>query len=190
MADLALRGRFLALGGGAASPAQIRGGAGVVGSYPPDMTFEIFKFVHLLGVISLLGNVTVTSAWKVLSDRTRDPVIIARAQRLVTLTDWAFTFWGILLLLVGGYGAAWVAGMDVLRDRWIVLSEISFVLAGMLWLCVLVPIQVKQARMARRFVAGVPIPEAYFALSRWWIAVGLLATVPLLAAMWFMVAKG
>ena len=154
------------------------------------MAYDIFKFLHLLGVIFLLGNVTVTSAWKVLSDRTCDPVIIARAQRLVTLTDWAFTFWGILLLVVGGYGAAWVAGMDVLRDRWIVLSEIGFLLAGMLWLCVLVPIQVKQARLARGFAAGGPIPAVYFVLSRWWIAVGLVATVPLLAAMWFMVAKG
>lgn len=154
------------------------------------MSYEAFKFMHLLGVIFLLGNVTVTSAWKVLSDRTRDPVIIARAQRLVTLTDWAFTFWGILLLVVGGYGAAWVAGMDVLRDDWIVWSEIAFVLAGVLWLGVLVPIQVRQARMARGFAAGTPIPEAYFVLSRWWIVVGLLATVPLVAAMWFMVAKG
>lgn len=154
------------------------------------MTYEILKFLHLLGVIFLLGNVTVTSAWKVLSDRTRDPVIIARAQRLVTLTDWAFTFWGILLLVVGGYGAAWVAGMDVLRDRWIVLSEIGFVLAGVLWLFILVPIQVKQGRMARGFAGGGPIPEAYWVLSRWWIVVGLVATVPLVAAMWFMVAKG
>ena len=154
------------------------------------MAYEIFKFLHILGVVFLLGNVTVTSAWKVLSDRTRNPVIIAQAQRLVTLTDWAFTFWGVLLLVVGGYGAAWVAGMDVLRDRWIVLSEIGFVLAGVLWLGVLVPIQVKQARMARGFADGGPIPEAYWRLSRWWIAVGLVATVPLVAAMWFMVAKG
>jgi uncharacterized membrane protein len=154
------------------------------------MAYEIFKFLHILGVVFLLGNVTVTSAWKVLSDRTRDPRIIARAQRLVTLTDWAFTFWGILLLIVGGYGAAWVAGMDVLRDRWIVLSEIGFVLAGILWLFILVPIQVKQARMAKGFADGRPIPEAYWALSRWWIVVGLVATVPLVAAMWFMVAKG
>ena len=153
------------------------------------MAYEVFKFLHILGVVFLLGNVTVTSAWKVLSDRTRDPIIIARAQRLVTLTDWAFTFWGVILLVVGGYGAAWVAGMDVLRDRWIVLSEIGFVLAGALWLGVLVPIQVRQARLARGFAAGGPIPELYWRLSRWWIAVGLVATVPLVAAMWFMVAK-
>lgn len=153
------------------------------------MAYDVLKFFHILGVIFLLGNVTVTSAWKVLSDRTRDPIIIARAQRLVTLTDWAFTFWGIGLLMVGGYGAAWVAGMDVLREEWLVKAEIGFVIAGALWLCVLVPIQMRQARMARGFAAGGPIPDAYWALSRAWIAVGLAATVPLVAAMWFMVAK-
>lgn len=154
------------------------------------MSYEVFKFLHILGVIFLLGNVTVTSAWKVLSDRTRNPVIIARAQRLVTLTDWAFTLWGILLLVVGGYGAAWVADMDVLRDDWIVKSEIGFLVAGVLWLGILVPIQLKQARLARGFSDGGEIPAQYWTLSRAWIVVGLLATVPLVAAMWFMVAKG
>lgn len=154
------------------------------------MSYDVLKLLHLLGVVLLLGNVTVTSIWKLYADRTRDPVVIAFAQRLVTITDWFFTFWGIVLLVVGGYGAAWVLGADVLRDDWIVWSEVMFALAGLIWLGLLVPIQVRQARMARGFVAGGEIPEAYWRLGRLWIIWGLIATVPLVAATWLMLRKG
>jgi uncharacterized membrane protein len=153
------------------------------------MAYDIYKLVHLLGVILLVGNVTVTSIWKLYADRTRDPRIIAFAQRLVTITDWFFTFWGIVLLVVGGFGAAWDAGMDPLRDDWLVWSEIQFVLAGAIWLVVLVPIQIRQARLVRGFAAGGSIPEEYWTLGRRWITWGLVATIPLVGALWTMVAK-
>ena len=154
------------------------------------MAYDTFKLLHLLGVILLVGNVTVTSVWKLYADATRDPAVIIFAQRLVTVTDWFFTFWGIVLLIAGGYGAAWIGGMDVLRDDWIVTSEMLFAAAGVIWLGVLVPIQVRQARMARGFAPGAPIPEGYWRLGRLWIAFGLLATVPLVAATWVMLRKG
>jgi uncharacterized membrane protein len=154
------------------------------------VTYDVLKLLHLLGVVLLVGNVTVTSIWKLYADGTRDPVVIGFAQRLVTITDWFFTFWGIVLLVGGGYGAAWVAGMDVLRDDWLVASEALFVAAGVIWLFLLVPIQVKQARLARGFARGGTIPEAYWRLSRWWIIWGAVATVPLVAALWVMLRKG
>ena len=138
----------------------------------------------------LLGNVTVTSIWKLYADRTRDPAIIAFAQRLVTITDLFFTLWGVLLLVLGGFGAAWVAGLDLLRDNWIAWSIAMFGISGAVWLGVLVPIQVRQARMARIFGAGAPIPPGYWRLSRRWITGGLVATAPLLVATWLMLRKG
>ncbi|MDN3568373.1 DUF2269 family protein [Paeniroseomonas aquatica] len=153
------------------------------------MAYDVWKLVHLLGVILLVGNVTVTSIWKLYADRTRDPRIIGFAQRLVTVTDWFFTFWGILLLVAGGYGAAWVAGMDPLRDGWLVWSEVQFVAAGVIWLTVLVPIQVRQARMARVFATTGEIPAEYWRAGRRWIIWGLIATIPLVGALWTMVAK-
>lgn len=151
--------------------------------------YNIMKLLHLLGVVLLLGNVTVTSIWKLYADATQDLKVIAFAQRLVTVTDWFFTFWGIVLLIIGGYGAAWIAGLDVLRDDWIVWSEILFLLAGLIWLLLLVPIQIKQARMARAFVTTGHVPESYRRLGRLWIIGGLAASVPLVAATWIMVAK-
>lgn len=154
------------------------------------MGYDVLKLLHLLGVILLVGNVTVTSIWKLYADGTRNPVVIGFAQRLVTITDWFFTFWGIVLMVAGGYGAAWLAGMDVLRDDWLVWSEAMFVAAGVIWLGLLVPIQLKQARLARGFAAGGPIPEGYWRLGRQWILWGSVATLPLVAACWVMLRKG
>ncbi len=39
---------------------------------------------------------------KVMADRTRNPVIIAFAQRQVTLTDYIFTGGGVVLILSNG----------------------------------------------------------------------------------------
>ena len=59
-----------------------------------------------------------------------------------------------------------------------------------IWLFLLVPIQIRQARLARGFADGGPIPEDYRRLGRLWIAWGLVATVPLVAATWIMLRKG
>lgn len=121
-------------------------------------SYGAFKIVHLLGIILLVGNVTVTACWKFYADRTRDPVVIGFSQRLVVVTDWAFTFWGILLTIIGGYGATWVAEIDPFRTGWVLWPEILFAASGGVWLLVLLPIQIRQARQARSFVAGSTIP--------------------------------
>ena len=91
--------------------------------------------------------------------------------------------------MIGGYGMAAAAGWDLLRTPWLVWSQIFFVTAGVIWLAIIVPIQRAQARLARAFTAGGAVPDAYRALSRRWLLWGLVSTVPLVAAMWLMIAK-
>jgi len=153
------------------------------------MTYEAAKFVHVLGVILLLGNVTATAIWKFFADRTGDPKIVGFAQRLITLTDWSLTFWGVLLTIGGGYAAAVIGQLDLLSDRWLVIGQILFVVSGAMWLAILVPLQVRMARLSRQFQTDSDIPRAYLTASRAWYIVGLTSTVPLVAAMWVMIAK-
>lgn len=153
------------------------------------MSYTLFKTLHILGVVILVGNVTVTSVWKVLADHTRQPSIIAFAQKLVTYTDWAFTVSGVVLIIVGGYGMAWVAGLNIFDVGWLFWSQVWFYAAGFVWLLILIPIQVAQARQARQFVDGRPIPLSYRMLGWLWIAVGILSTLPLVRVLYLMVAK-
>lgn len=151
--------------------------------------YDILKFLHITGIVMLMGNITATAIWKFFADRTGDARIIAFAQRLVTITDWSLTFWGIILTIGGGYGAAYVGGLDLTDDSWLLWSQALFVVAGLIWLGLLVPIQIRQARVAKGFAEGGEIPASYRRDSRNWIIWGLVATVPLVAATWLMVAK-
>lgn len=153
------------------------------------MSYEVLKFLHITGVVMLMGNITVTAIWKFFADRTNDARIIAFAQKLVTYTDWSMTAWGAGLIMIGGYGMAVVAGHDLLGTGWLLWSQILFALAGLIWLAAIVPIQMRQARMARDFAGGATVPEAYRQQSRRWLGWGLVSTVPLVAATWLMTAQ-
>lgn len=153
------------------------------------MTYETAKFIHIIGIVILVGNVTATSIWKLFADRTGEARIVAFAQRLVTLTDWSLTFWGVVLTMGGGYAAAVIGRFDLLADGWLVMGQGLFLLSGALWLGVLVPLQMRMARMARQFATDGEVPRAYIRASRMWFVVGIASTVPLVAAAWVMVAK-
>lgn len=153
------------------------------------MTYSLFKAVHIVGVIILVGNVTVSFIWKVHADRTRDPIVVAFAQRLVTWTDWAFTAGGALLILAGGYGMVVLADLDPTRTGWLLWSQIWLYAIGMVWLFVLIPLQIAQARQARAFEVSGKIPDSYWRLCRYWNLVGIAITVPFLYVLYLMIVR-
>src|SRR2546430_10036329 len=85
-----------------------------------------------------LGNLIVTAVWKVLADRTRQVDVTAYAQRLVTVTDIAFTAPGAILSrsLVASSPAMWAASQG---PGWLTTGVILFALSGVIWLTILVP---------------------------------------------------
>ncbi len=151
--------------------------------------YNALKTVHLLGVVLLVGNVTVTAYWKLRADLSRDPRIIAHAQGNVTVADWLWTLLGIVMVMAGGYGAAWLGGISLFKEAWMVWGQALFALSGLMWIGLIVPIQARQAKAARLFEATGVIPESYWPLARWWMFWGVVATIPLLGAMWVMVTK-
>jgi uncharacterized membrane protein len=151
--------------------------------------YTFFKTVHLIGVVVLIGNVTITAYWKVLADRTRDVRLIAHAQHGVTVADWIFTLPAIILVLVGGYGAAAVGGLPFNGPAWLVTGQLLFAVSGLIWVGILVPIQIRQARTARSLTEDNALPEQYLRDGRNWLIWGIAATVPLVAAIYVMVAK-
>jgi uncharacterized membrane protein len=114
---------------------------------------------------------------------------MAFAQWLVTVTDFSFTLSGGFLMVVGGYGAAYVGHLSLVETPWLVIGQMMMALAGAVWLGILVPIQVRQARWAQDFAVIGEVSAEYRQDSRTWLVWGLLSTVPLLAGLYVMVAK-
>jgi len=150
---------------------------------------EAWLFLHVLGVILFLGNIVVTAMWKVLADRTKSPPVIAYAQRLVTITDVTFTTTGVILIIVAGQVLAGDYGGVFSGPSWLTWGWSLFIAAGVVWLAVLVPIEVQQERLARRFRDGGEIPDRYWRLSKLWAVSGGLATVLPLVTLYLMVFK-
>jgi uncharacterized membrane protein len=150
--------------------------------------YTAFKIVHMAGIVLFLGNIIVTGVWKAMADRTGNPAVIGFAQRLVTLTDWVFTFGGAMLVLAGGLGMAGAAGYD-LQSGWLFLGLSLFTASGVIWAVILIPVQIRQARLAHAFESGGEVPAVYWRLNRHWYIWGILATVIPLANLYVMVAK-
>lgn len=153
------------------------------------MNYSVFKLMHLLGVVLLLGNIVVTAAWKVAADRHGGPTVVAFAQRMVALTDFIFTLPGILLTLVGAHGMGWLGGFSLWQSGWLAWGHALFILSGVIWLVVLVPTQVQQGRLAASFATSPSIPARYWQLNRRWIGWGIAATALPLVNLGLMVLK-
>lgn len=151
------------------------------------MLYDIAKFLHVTGVAMLMGNITVTAIWKFFADGDGRPEVLGFAQKLVTYTDWSMTVWGVVLIMSSGYFMAVSAGYNLL-EGWLLWSQVLFVTSGMMWLLAIVPIQIRQARLAKTFPER-GVQDDYRALSRRWLVWGLISTVPLVAATWLMVVK-
>ena len=153
------------------------------------MSYTAFKLIHLLGVVLLLGNIIVTAAWKLAADRHGNPVVVAFSQRMVALTDFAFTLPGAALTLVGAHGMGWLGGFSLWQPGWLAWGHALFIVSGVIWLVVLVPTQVQQGRLAASFATSTTIPPRYWQLNRRWIVWGIAATLLPLVNMGLMVLR-
>ena len=147
------------------------------------------KRFNIFGVVIFIENIIIKSWWKVMADRTKNKQIIAFAQRQVTITDYLFTFGGVLLILVTGIGNAVIHEMDFLAIKWLAWGYWLFVASGIIWVTILLPVPIKQAKMAKLFSADQDIPELYWKLGRIWMIFGTLATLLPLANIYWMVFK-
>ena len=152
--------------------------------------YAVFKLLHILGVVILVGNVTVTAVWKVFADRTRDSGVVRFAQTLVTYTDWTLTLGGATLVALGGYGMLMNAKIALGASRWLVIGQGMFVLSGLIWVAILIPIQRQQSKLVAAFGAsGTQVSDVYWKLGRRWILWGVIGTIPLVIALGVMVMK-
>lgn len=150
---------------------------------------NIFLFIHVLGVVFLLGNAFTVTFWKLRSDYGNALSQKLQTAKNIMLLDYIFTLPAIVMILVSGHVLAHQAGYSVFAWSWLGISYGLFMLSGIIWLFALLPLQVRLIREARISCAQQALTPAYKRASRSWNVYGVLATAAPIAAMILMVWK-
>jgi uncharacterized membrane protein len=152
------------------------------------MEYVIVKWLHILSSTMLFGTGLGSAFYMFFASRTRDARAVAVVVRYVVIADWAFTTPTIILQPLTGFYLVRLVSFP-LTSTWIVGSIALYLLAGACWLPV-VWMQIRMRNMAREAAAsGGELPDRYWRLLRWWVALGIVAFVALVAVFYLMVAK-
>lgn len=147
------------------------------------MLYLLLKLIHIGGVVLFLGNITVGVFWKSFADRTRNMPIMASTMDGIIAADKVFTIPGIMILLVGGLGAAYVGGIPILSTGWLLWGIIAFVLSGLAF----GPLSRAQKRISVAAHAG--NVQEYEELSKSWTLWGSIALAFPIVAFVLMILK-
>lgn len=148
------------------------------------------KILHVAAVVIFLGNITTGIFWKMHGDRTGDPRIVRHTLAGIIAADALFTIPSVVLILVGGIGAAIVGGLPLLRTSWILAGIILFTISGIAFMARLVPLQRQMLQLARMGEeTGSFDWSRYRALSRQWNIWGSVALLTPVLALIAMIAK-
>ena len=154
------------------------------------MSYIAYKFLHIAAVILFLGNIVTGLFWKAHGDRSADPRIIAHTLEGIIRSDRWFTVPCIVVILIGGFGAASKGGLPMLRTGWIFWSIVLFTLSGIAFSARVAPLQKQLAALAESGAASGSFDWAlYRTLSRRWEWWGVFALLTPVAATVLMVFK-
>jgi uncharacterized membrane protein len=152
------------------------------------MTYDILRFLHVIGATVLLGTGAGIALFMVISNRSKDAALIAHVAGIVVLADTVFTATAALFQPITGYLLAREVGWPVLHG-WVAWSLALYVFVGLFWLPVVwMQIQMRDLAIAARD-ADAPLPARYHRLYRWWFGFGFPAFAAVLAILWLMLTK-
>tara|TARA_E500000318_G_scaffold29062_1_gene29080 strand:+ start:174 stop:641 length:468 start_codon:yes stop_codon:yes gene_type:complete len=155
------------------------------------MEYFTVKFIHVLGVVLFLGNIIVSAVWKMQADRTRNPVIIVFACRLVNMTDFLFTAFGSALIVIGGIGLFHATGIALSDAPHLTIGISLFGMAAVLWITGLLPLQIYMSKLAERAVSegATGMPQSYEKCRKLWNIIGVTAVLLPMGALYFMIYR-
>lgn len=152
------------------------------------MTYELLRFAHVIGATVLLGTGAGIAFFMVMSNRSKDPRLIAHVASIVVIADTIFTATAAILQPLSGYLLARQVGWPI-HEGWVAWSLGLYVFVGAFWLPVVwMQIRMRDLAIAARD-AGTALPPAYHRLYRWWFAFGFPAFAAVLAIVWLMLTK-
>lgn len=149
---------------------------------------DVLRLAHVIGAAVLFGTGAGIAFFMVMARRTRDARLIAHVAGTVVIADTVFTATAVAIQPITGYLLAQEIGWS-LREGWIVLSLILYVVTGLFWLPV-VWIQLRLRDLARHSTeSGAPLPPAFDRLYAIWFACGFPAFFAVTGIFWLMLVK-
>jgi uncharacterized membrane protein len=110
-------------------------------------TYNILKLVHIIAVILFMGNIITGLFWMKRADKTGNITTISFTIKSIIATDRVFTIPGVMIILIGGFGAAINAGIPLLRTGWIFWPIVLFAMSGIAFMWKVAPLQQKINRL-------------------------------------------
>lgn len=152
------------------------------------MSYEILKFLHVLGAIVILGTGAGIAFFMLMAHRTGNAQFIGRTATVVVQADMIFTATAVVIQPITGYFLMQQMGVSF-SDGWMVASLVLYFVAGVFWLPV-VRIQARMRDIALEAAhVGMPLPLRYHRLFRAWFVFGFPGFGSVLSIVWLMIAK-
>lgn len=152
------------------------------------MMQDLLMFAHIIGACVLLGTGAGIAFFMVISNRSRNPALIAHVAGIVVLADWVFTATAAVAQPVTGYLLARSAGW-ALTEGWVMWSLVLYGVVGVFWLPV-IWIQKQLQHIAQSASTNnSPLPARYHRLYAIWFVCGFPAFTAVLAILWLMITK-
>ena len=152
------------------------------------MAYFLFKFLHVLGAVTILGTGSGIAFFMLMAHRSGEAAYIARTAGVVVLADMLFTLTAVMLQPITGGVLMWLAARS-LNEGWLAASLALYVVAGLFWVPV-VFMQIEMRDLARAAAEkATALPPRYFALFRRWFAFGIPGFGAVMIVLWLMIAK-
>ena len=150
---------------------------------------RILIALHVFFAVVYLGNLITAAFWKIRADRSGSLEAMAVASRLALLSGCFFTGPGIAGLFVTGTIIVGMTDWRRFEEPWLAASFVMLVVAAVIWLAVMVPLERRMMRLARDGVSRGVVDPDYRRLSRLWAIFGGIATLIPMIILFLMVIR-
>jgi uncharacterized membrane protein len=152
--------------------------------------YLVLKAVHILAVVAFLGNISTGLFWMKFAYRTQNTGYMHHAVSGIIASDKIFTIPGVIIITLGGFGAALHADMKLLSTGWIFWPIVLFTLSGIFFMVKVAPLQGRMKKMLHTAVEKNQYDKAGFdKLLTQWEFWGFLALLTPLVSFFMMILK-
>ncbi|HLT54755.1 MAG TPA: DUF2269 family protein [Bacillota bacterium] len=142
-------------------------------------------FIHTISAILFIGNIMTAAFWKMKAEFTKDETHVHKTVKNIMLADYIFTIPSTIGLLGSGFLLAFQSNYSLQEINWLTVSIGLFILTGVIWLSLLLPLQRKMMKYS-----GTPFNDKkYWKISRTWDVIGTISVLLPVIILYLMIAK-